>query len=266
MDSPVLIGIHGVKGVGKDTTAGFIKEWTMRPTASKPTPSVVCRGFADKAKWAYARQFLPTCTMAEGVAFVDKYKNDPTAYIRAHYTPTLEHATADPVMPEAIVPSIPFRLHMAQFSTESAREIYGEDHWVDQLLPLGYDNIWKSWPAWWGSFAVKVDENSYDVPEFCVVTDNRFANETERIGLLGLKVKIRRRDAELAVVEEARREGREIHLSEVGLPDEMFDVVINNDNNNMDDARRKTFQLMYEIESNGFASIRRGVPLPWVLR
>lgn len=260
MDTPILIGIHAVKGVGKDTTAGFIEEWTTRPTASKPTPSVVRRGFADKAKWAYARQFFPRCTMEEGIAYVDTFK-DSNVHIEFPYGGLRQDGDwADQYT------SLPFRLQMAQFSTDSAREIYGEDHWVDQLLPRGMDVTWTDTPAWHMSFYTKYDENTGGAADICVVTDNRFKNETVRIGEFGLKVKVRRRDAELAVIEEARREGREIHLSELGLPDEMFDVIINNDDNNMENARRRTYHLMHEIESNGIASIRAGLPLPWVIR
>jgi hypothetical protein len=257
VDSPILIGIHGVKRAGKDTTATFIREWVKRPTSSDPALSVVKRGFADKAKWAYARQFFPDCTMAEGIAWVDRYKET-------------KRLIQFPDNDEGATVSLPFRLHMAQFATDSARDIYGKDHWVDQLLPLRGTSSLAIRSGWWDEFLVEPGEGRFHgqgVADICLITDNRFENELARIEAVGgLKVKVKRRDAELAVIEEARREGREVHSSELGLPDEMFDVVLVNDDNNMDNSRRRTFQLMGEIESNGIASIRAGTPLPWVIR
>ena len=277
---PALIALHSVKGAGKDTTFRFIQEWCAK--RSDPAPSAVRRGFADKAKWAYMRQWVPNCTEQWAIDFVDQWKNDPEATCAGIFadeegillSDTHKDDNTDITgkeledSPLYFIPPVIFRQHMAQFATESARDIYGLDHWADQVLPLEPTN--RNPEGWRGSFLVPprtAEEDPYSFAHFAVMTDMRFLNELERVRALGgLNVKIRRHDAEQAVIMEAQSQGREIHESELGLPDELFDVVINNDNNNMDDARRRTFHMMHEIDHNSIASIKRGVPIPWVLR
>jgi hypothetical protein len=250
---PILIGIHGVKRAGKDTTAQFIKDWGLR---FEPARLVVQRGFADKAKLAFARQFFPRITEPEAIKWMDEYK-DTDAKVVVEF----------PQRPSQHVVEVEFRLCMAQFSTQGARDVYGWDHWADQLLPLAPTE--RNPEGWRGNFLVpprNADEDPYGFADVAAITDLRFENEMERIKELGgLTVKIRRHDAEQAVIEEARARGRDVHESELGIPDDQFDVVINNNTNDMDYARRSTVLLMEEIYRNGIASIRRGNPLPWVI-
>src|SRR5689334_8033793 len=92
------------------------------------TPALTARkrGFADKAKLVFARQFFPKIAMHDAIYWVDRLK-ESDAVITAPGAPGSGFA---PV-------SIPFRLCMAQNATEGGRQIYGGYHWVDQLLPLG---------------------------------------------------------------------------------------------------------------------------------
>lgn len=237
MGQPILLGIHSVKGGGKDTTAGFIKDLVSQ---SEPPLSFAKRGFADKAKWAYARQFFPQISEQDAVVWVDNYKNTDAVIA---YPDGLDRD-------ELSYLHTPFRLHMAQFATDSAREIYGKNHWVDQLLPtrMTFDeNDLPFLPAWVLNFLVQDEnpkpwhESSQYMTDVCAITDERFDNEVERVHVLGgYNVKIRRHDAEMAVIEEARLEGREVHVSELGLPDEKFDIIIVNDDNDMTRARERT--------------------------
>lgn len=256
---PFLIALHSVKGAGKDTTYGFIQEWCER---SKPALSAVKRGFADKAKWAYARQFFPTISEEDAIKWVDALKDTDAKIIFPSFDPVPSGGRSDGIWKDTVAP---FRLHMARFATESAREIYGYDHWVDQVLPLEAND--RNPEGWRGNFLVPPRSEAdfpYSFAHYAVITDMRFENEVERVlALRGLRVKIRRRDAEKAVIAEAEREGRKVHDSELGLPDEMFDVVIGNSDNNLVEARRKTWHMLHEIEYNGIESIRRGRPLPW---
>jgi hypothetical protein len=233
MPDPILIGIAGVKGAGKDTTADFIEEFAA---ISNPALSVRRRGFGDKVKWAFARQFFPSITMEDAIKWCNLYKNSNLLFGIPHRTDFGRTS------------HVQFRDAMAQFATEGGRDIYGYDHWVDQLLPIGNDQIWGDWPLWFLEFAVKVDENSYDIPDICCITDLRFENELQRIHRLkGMCWKIRRKDAEDAVIEEARQAGREVHRSELGMPDEMFDVVIDNSDNDMEKARQRTFEQIARL-------------------
>jgi hypothetical protein len=88
----------------------------------------------------------------------------------------------------------------------------------------------------------------------------------ERVKELGgLNVKIKRRDAERAVIEEAKRQGRKVHESELGMEDRLFDVVIDNSDSDLHMAHVRAVHLMNEIDRNGVASIQRGIPIPWRL-
>jgi hypothetical protein len=244
---PALIALHGVKGAGKDTAFDFIVKWC----AGRSQPlSAVRRGFGDKVKWAFARQFFPQISEEDAIKWANEFKNSDRIFR----------------VPGVIVYSVDvtFRQAIAQFATESARDIYGWDFWVDQVLPLEPTD--KHPEGWRGHFMVPprtVEDDPYSFAHYAVMTDLRFPNEMERIRALGgLTVKVKRRVAEQAVIEEAECQGRDVHESELGLPDDMFDVVINNDRD-LDDLYRSVVLLAHEVDYNGIASIKRGVPIPW---
>jgi hypothetical protein len=66
--------------------------------------------------------------------------------------------------------------------------------------------------------------------DICTISDVRFPNEWRRIkDFGGLTIKVRRTNAEDAVIEEARKHGREVHRSELGLDDKHFDYIIDNE-------------------------------------
>jgi hypothetical protein len=123
--------------------------------------------------------------------------------------------------------------------------------------------------GWRGNFLVPPrtpEEDPYSFAHFAVITDMRADNEMQRVTELGgIKVKIRRRNAERAERTYYEKKGIERHLFASELPDEEFDVVLVNDDNNLDNAYVRTDLLMHEINYNGIASIKRGVPLPWVI-
>jgi hypothetical protein len=197
---PLLVGFHGVKRSGKDTAASFLEEW-----ARGRSFSVARHGFADYAKWAFARQFYPAITMPDAIAWVDEHKDKGRRIAFPSYLPKNSFDTVD------------FRQCVAQFATEGARLIYGDDHWVDLLLP---EERWGFPATWWDNF---MDGNRS--ADFCAITDMRFDNELARIRKLGgVNVKIRRTPAEEAVLAQTS-----IHESELGIPDQEFDYVVPND-------------------------------------
>lgn len=257
---PQLIVLHSVKGAGKDTTFRFAKEWGARRT---PALSAVRRGFADKVKLAFARQFFPSISEEDAIKWVDTFKDHPFAEIEF---PTSVEENQD----EYNIGTVMFRQAIAQFATESAREVYGLDHWCAMVIPEAPTH--QNPEGWRGNFLVPPRSEAdfpYSFAHFAFITDCRFPSEMEyvkRVVPEALFVKIRRRDAEQAVRDEALRQCRAIHESELGMPDHLFDVVINNDNNNLDDARRRTAALMHEIDYNGAASIKAGNPVPWVIK
>jgi thymidylate kinase len=243
MPDPILIGIAGVKGAGKDTTADFIEEFAAN---SLPALSVRRRGFGDKVKWAFARQFFPEISIEDAIAWCNKYKNSSNGIVVPKYVVSEKGIEFDRVF-------VPFRDALAQFATEGARDIYGLDHWVNQLLPEGHDRYWNGSVIWHEEFSEQwiVERNERVIfipPDICVITDLRFENELRRIhSLKGVCCKIHRKDAEDAVIEEARQAGREVHRSELGMPDEMFDIVIDNSDNDMKKAKQRTFEQIARL-------------------
>jgi hypothetical protein len=252
---PALIALHGARGSGKDTTFNLIQRWCAK---SDPALSAVRRGFADHMKWAYMRMWVPDCTMEWAINFIDQHKNnfDMLAVMEDKHSPSLH------------IKEVVFRDHMNQFATESAREVYGDDHWVDILLPL--QPTPRNPEGWRGNFLVPprtANDDPYSFAHYAVITDLRAYNELGRVKELGgLCVKIKRRDAEEAERRYYEEKGIPRHLFATELPDEEFHVILNNDDNNMDHAYQRAAQLAHEIDYNGIASIKRGVPIPWVIR
>lgn len=228
MNAPILIGIHGVKRAGKDTTADFIQK---RAALFEPALFVVRHGFADKAKLAFARQYFPEITIDQALRWVDDFKEDPSAYFGV---PVFGLESNPDVL------TVRFRDALAQFCTEGGRDIYGDNFWVDQLLPFDpFDPT--NFLTWYRNF---------DQADICLITDLRFENEVERIKRLGGYVwKIKRKDAEDAVIAEALAKGRDVHRSELGLPDSMFDIVIDNSDNDLKKAEVVTIRKLEQVLS-----------------
>jgi hypothetical protein len=211
MRTPVLIGIHGVKRSGKGTTAYFIQEWavSLGMTAAD-------RGFADDVKLIFARQFFPRITMEEAVKWCEEFKETGRVDV------------IDESGHDGWGKRVSGREALAQFASEGARDILGDDIWLNQLLPAasGWSN------RHWGG------------ADICTISDVRFPNEWRRIkDFGGLTIKVRRTSAEDAVIEEARKHGREVHRSELGLVDKHFDYVIHN-NSSLADLQQKVTEVM----------------------
>lgn len=230
-NTPILIGIHGVKRAGKDTTANFVEEWASRQV---PALSTCRRGFADKAKWAFARQWFPKITMEDSIKWVDRFKDVPGAT----FTSPPVGYTDDSGMPIAgpLPTQIQFRVALKQFCTDGGRDIYGDDFWVDQLLPdHGLVGIRP------GGYAAAWHHYNFGRADICLITDMRFPNEVQRIrDLGGICWAVRRKDAEDVVIEEAKALGSEIHRSDLVLPGSLFEEVFCNDDNDLVLARHRT--------------------------
>jgi hypothetical protein len=157
---------------------------------------------------------------------------------------------------------------MDQFATESARDIYGEDHWVDMLLPKQDDRHVEGWRESFMTPPKTPDDDPYSIADICCINDLRAENEVIRVKSIpnSLCVKIKRRDREAEVRAQYAAQGRDIHLFAQELPDGFFDVIIYNDDNDMDNAYLRTKLMMGEIERNGIQSIKRGHPIPWEIQ
>jgi hypothetical protein len=162
---PLLIGLNGYKGVGKDAAADYlVREYGYRKVA-----------FANKLKESVAALF--DISLHE----MDKLKNDPECDV-----------SLSPLV------AMTFREFIQRYGTESHRDVFGEDFWVNQLLPKDYIEG-KVFPT--------------------VVSDARFENELQRIkDLGGINIRIARPGYE-----------GEAHASEQAPPDGLIYTLIQND-------------------------------------
>lgn len=154
----MIIGFTGQKEVGKDTAgAHLIKAWDFER-----------RAFADPLKKAAAALF--------NIPFweVDKHKSDPTVFAALGYKnePTSTHVVelpdgslgaSQPAHMWSPISEYTFRHLLQRLGTEVGRNIFGENFWVDQCLPVG----------------------GYYAGRKIVVTDVRFQNEVDRIHEIG---------------------------------------------------------------------------------
>lgn len=137
----MIIGIHGFKGSGKNTVATYI-ERQYRFTQI---------GYADKVKESICALF--DVTRDE----IEQWKNDPRMAIELCEYAHESDVGIDPNF--AFVKSFTFRQFIQRFATEAARDIYGNDFWVNFVIE-----------AYRGSF-----------PQNFVVNDVRFENELKTI-------------------------------------------------------------------------------------
>lgn len=151
----MIIGLCGEKGSGKDTVAAYlIKEHGFER-----------RAFADPMKKSVAA--LLDIPYHE----IDNFKNDDTVFVTTGYKnfnvkQVAGHGPNAPYEADAMwspIRELTFREFLQRFGTESHRDVFGEDFWLDQTLPVG----------------------GYYSGRAIVVTDVRFENEVRRIQDLG---------------------------------------------------------------------------------
>jgi len=190
----MLIGLNGSKGSGKDTVGQYLVEDYGFTRIS----------FADKLKQSAAALFdIP-------VDLWDELKNDETVKI------SLYRADSGGWFPkqEDIQIMQSARYFLQRYGTESHRNIFGDDFWVDALF-RDYD---------------PTDGGNY------VVTDARFPNELRKIKELnGYNLNINRR----------RDVSEDSHISEAPPPAIYIDSWIDNNN---------SFSKLYRQVDNFMAS------------
>lgn len=178
-----VIGLCGPARAGKDTTASLIAE--------EYDGKVIRQGFADKLKLSFARIVKPECDLQWALDFCNTFKvggaasfNDPTG-----------------------VATVTGRQALQRYGTEAHRDVFGEDFWLDAVVPEGRSDC-----------------------DLLVIPDLRFPNEAERVLERGGEVwRVNRPDADPV----------EGHASEVPIPDELVSVEIDNAGS-IDDLRDVT--------------------------
>lgn len=173
----MLIGLHGKLGCGKNTVAKIARE--LFTGTSKEI------AFAAKLKESVAALLKVT------VQDVEDLKNSPDVAIEF---------AAEGAGEKKIFSKSSLREFLQLYGTESHRNVFGQDFWVNQALPYGVDYR--------------------DGKVLYIVTDLRFQNEANRIRELGgYNILIRRPETD------GLAGG---HISEKGLPDSLIDYTIQN--------------------------------------
>lgn len=186
-----LIGINGFKRSGKGTVAEII-------TTIRADDNVKSVGFADKLKLLAAQSLGYTgLTELQAIALMDEFKEDGWVTIGVGVT----------------TKTITGRQYLQNIG-DNARNLFGENFWIDQVLPNPL--LEEGWVE--DATRVSALERRYPDVDVLCVTDVRYPNEAQRIKALG------------GMVWEVLRPGTESdgHISEVPLPEKLIDWQIEN--------------------------------------
>lgn len=209
MSEPILIGITGLAGSGKDTAYGFIREW-----ATERRVLTGRRALADNLKHSFARLFIPDASIEEGIAWCDRLKNNGTLTVH-------ESVENTPGQTTSLTDEITMRLALQRYGTECHRQLVNPDYWLDLVVPPDFD--------YQGNFLSVLG----DAPEICVVTDIRFDNEAQRIlDAGGIMIRIDRWSGD----------PEDTHASEAGVCEELVSRTINN-HSSLDNFKFEVFKV-----------------------
>lgn len=194
----VLIGFNGRRRSGKNTAGQVAHEWGMARGLTAPQ-----RGFADLLKLSAARALgiASATNINDAVVVMDELKE--CGFINIEI-PSLSYAQG-----------FTGREYLKWFGTESHRDVFEQNFWVDLVLPTNqYTSDGDQIP--WQNFWI---ESGLKIPDIAIITDVRFVNEAERVLECGGKVV------------EIHRPGLESdnHASELPLPRELVSYTIEND-------------------------------------
>lgn len=175
-----MIGISGGRGSGKDTAYGIIEKW-----AGQHNLTSARRAFADPLKLSFARIWFPEISLEEAIEWCEKIKHNS-------------------IIDAGNGVAVTGRQALQHYGFEAHREIFGEEFWIDQVVPL------KNWR----------DKFSDDgrMTDICVVTDVRYENEAIRIRNAGGLVWNIERDTGII----------DAHSSEAGINKSLIDYTIIN--------------------------------------
>jgi hypothetical protein len=172
----MLIGLSGFRGSGKDTVGAYLVENYGFERLS----------FADKLKQSAAALFMVD------PGLWDKLKNDSDAYVALSFTYTVGEET------KRTARTMTVREFLQRYGTESHRNIFGYDFWIDQCIGFYRPTEHK--------------DKRY------VVTDARFDNELKEIRFKGGKtIRIIRGDS----IDDG-------HISEAIPPADLIDLFVPN--------------------------------------
>lgn len=232
-----LIGLTGEYGWGKDAV------WEIIDTETQRTGQLALRrAFADPLKISGLR--------ALGLGNEDEYTHEDYIAL-ANSIKDSGHVTVSWVDHKGALraSAITGRALWQLYGTEAHRVedlgfSFKPNFWVDNILPEGEivingaveDHDYGTRPKWWYSF----QEGWAGFADYAIIPDVRFENEADRIHACG---------GEVWLVDAAERIGHngDGHPSESGLPREMIDRVIDN-NQGFEELELNTYVAMAALD------------------
>lgn len=196
-----LIGLNGQLGSGKDT---------IYERAKLKYPEAKRIGFADKLKDSFAALFEISREEIEAMKHEDS--EGALGYVRIdqYFDPTSG----------CLFRRRSVRHMLQRYGTESHRDIFGDDFWIEQAL------------------------KDYDGQTLTFVTDVRFPNEAEAI---------RERDGSIWRIKGPNFDPNPVHVSEQILDDDLIDVELNNTKRD-DNFKRLDAAVEFLIETDSLQS------------
>lgn len=221
-----LIGIHGRYQSGKDEAFTVIDDWAI-----EQGKLAVRHALADPLKISGLRSLKmePYCEK-RGIDLLDMANKIKDCGIITLSWDDGSHRRAF---------SITGREFWQGYGTEAHRaddlgHSFGPNFWIDNLIPKGMEHtdFGHSHPKWWDSFR----EDWAGFADYAVIPDIRFINEATRIHELG---------GEIWYIDVEKRLGlnHDGHSSEVKLPNDQIDRVIDN-NGNLEQFRDNVLQAL----------------------
>jgi hypothetical protein len=195
----LLIALHGRAGAGKDEAFKVIERW-----AHTHYRTAVRRAFADPLKLSAFRIFKPDATLEEAIEWANDFKSSGRVIVlekRPEPHPEVE-GCPDEIVDDLMV-SMTGREFLQNYGTESHRDVFGPNFWVNHLLPI------KNGPL----------AEKFDNADIGVITDLRFPNEAERVNLVG---------GEVWWIDRPEREQGDSHASEQHLDERLIHRTIRN--------------------------------------
>ena len=214
-----IIGINGRAKSGKDTAFNIIAD---------NVPFARREGFADRMKLSgvLALGYAPE-NMEQALEIANRLKDNGQVISQfINGEPTFGKRSDGTLGYSAQMQTTPIsgRTFWQLYGTEAHRHVFGDDFWVDALLPrppISYIIPVELDKAQDAAIDALLRQTYPDVP-LLVITDCRFPNEAERI--LSLNGEVWRIEAD----ERLGKLPPDAHISEYGLPDELVTRVIDN--------------------------------------
>lgn len=182
----LLIGLTGAKRSGKGSVANYIVNWSQQAGVR-----AVERGFSDSMKLgAYRCLIDPKGNIEDALAWEGEFKTEAEIHVESREDSF----------------KVTGREFLQRYGTEAHRDIFGQDFWLDYLIPNDDPERLRA---------------NFANAQVGIISDLRFDNEAERIRELG------------GVVWEIDRFERwkeqDNHTSESGVNSALIDCVITND-------------------------------------